>query len=70
MANYTPSWNLSSIPHHLFLSELGRRNSLNRRTFTGGRNGGKAKVPTECKVCGELCESWRAAYRHCKEGSK
>lgn len=65
MANYTPHWNLSSIPHDLFLSELGRRNSLNRRTFTGGRNGGKPK-PTHCK-CGELCESWRAAQRHCKE---
>ena len=65
MANYTPSWNLTTIPDDLFFSEYGRRRSHLRRKFTGGSNGGRGKVPTPCPRCEELCKSWRAAQRHC-----
>lgn len=34
---YSPNWDLTTIPDDAFESERGRRHSLKRKTFGGGR---------------------------------
>jgi hypothetical protein len=45
---YRETWDLTSIPDDLLLSEYKRRQSLRRRVFAGGR----PKVIRSCTKCG------------------
>ncbi len=61
--NYTPDWNLATIPDPEFRSERSRRASLLRRTHGAGP--GRPRKPTACPRCGYECPSARQAVRHC-----
>ena len=37
MSNYSPDWNLKSIPDELLGAECGRRSALKRKALKGGR---------------------------------
>ena len=36
-----------------------------RKRKTGGRNGGRPKLPSRCPKCGTLCDGRRIANVHC-----
>lgn len=62
---YSPSWDLSSIPEEIFWSELGRRRNKLIRHRRGGGNGRPVK-PMPCPKCGKPCKSRREAEGHCR----
>jgi hypothetical protein len=50
---YDITWDLATIPQNVWRSEAGRRAAAARTTPSGGRNGGRPKIPTACAVCGQ-----------------
>lgn len=65
--NYSPDWDLATIPTEAWRSEAKRRAARQRRNPSGGRNGGRPPKPTNCRRCGTLCPSAREAWTHCEK---
>ena len=55
---YTPTWDLTTIPHDRFKQEWGRRNSALASP--------PPRKPATCRKCGLLCDSTTAAINHCR----
>jgi|GEM_PF-4404545 len=56
--NYTPTWDLTTIPDADFNSEAGRRRSLKANVPRGGTRAGAGRPRScECGACA-VCKRW------------
>jgi len=70
---YEPAWDLSSIPDHVFKSEVGRRTAAMRKSPLGGLREGAGRKPEliPCpRGCGQLVTKTQARRGHgCHSGA-